>query len=161
MPFGSEELGLLGSQYYVESLTDNELENTKVMLNFDALGSGSGPSVFGSPELTELVTTVGGQAGAEIAVTRGISGGSSDFASFQNVGVPFLMFYGDDLTRIHSDRDTIEFVQPELLESAVSAAVSSAVVSSPDTEISETITSMVTASGAGKDARAAGSENRG
>ena len=33
------------------------------------------------------------------------------------------MFYGDDLTRIHSDRDTIEFVQPELLELAVSAAV--------------------------------------
>ena len=33
------------------------------------------------------------------------------------------MFYGDDLTRIQSDCDTIEFVQPELLESAVSAAV--------------------------------------
>jgi hypothetical protein len=37
--------------------------------------------------------------------------------------VPFLMFYGDDLIRIHSDRDTIEFVQLELLESAVSATV--------------------------------------
>ena len=33
------------------------------------------------------------------------------------------MFYGDDLTRIHSDRDTIGFVQPDLLESAVAAAV--------------------------------------
>jgi hypothetical protein len=63
------------------------------------------------------------EAGEGVAVTRGISGGTSGFASFQNSGVPFLMFYGDDLTRIHSDRDTIEFVQPELLESAVSAAV--------------------------------------
>ena len=123
VPFGSEELGLLGSQYYVESLIDRDLEKIKVMLNFDALGSGSGTSVFGSSELTDLIKATQSEAGEKIAVTRGISGGTSDFASFQNSGVPFLMFYGDDLTRIHSDRDTIEFVQPELLESAVSAAV--------------------------------------
>ena len=123
VPFGSEELGLLGSQYYVESLTDKERGKIKAMLNFDALGTGSGASVFGSSDLTELIKATEGEAGAKIAVTRGIRGGTSDFASFQNSGVPFLMFYGDDLTRIHSDRDAIEFVQPELLESAVVAAV--------------------------------------
>ena len=55
------------------------------------------------------------ETGEEVAVTRGISGGTRDFASFQNSGLPFLILYGDDLTRIHSDRDTIESVQPELL----------------------------------------------
>ena len=57
------------------------------------------------------------EIGEEVAVTRGISGGTSDFASFQNSSPPFLMFYCDDLTRIHSDCETIKFVQPELLES--------------------------------------------
>ena len=52
VPFGSEELGLLGSQYYVGALTDKERGNIKAMLNFDALGSGSGTRVFGSNELT-------------------------------------------------------------------------------------------------------------
>ena len=93
------------------------------MLNFDALGRGSGSSVFCSSELTDLIKATQSEAGEAVAVTRGISGGTSDFTSFQNAGMPFLMFYGDDLTRIHSDRDTIEFVQPELLELAVSAAV--------------------------------------
>jgi len=104
-------------------LLNRDLEKIKVKLNFDALGSGSGSSVFGSSELTVLFKTTQSEAGEEVAVTRGISGGTSDFTSLQNAGVPFLMFYGDDLTRIHSDRDTIEFVQPELLELAVSAAV--------------------------------------
>ena len=86
-----------------------------MILNFDALGSGSGSSVFGISELTDLIKATQSETGEEVAVTRGISGGTSDFASFQNSGVLFLVLYGDDLTRIHSDRDTIESVQPELL----------------------------------------------
>jgi hypothetical protein len=111
-------------------LLNRDLEKIKVKLNFDALGSGSGSSIFGSSELTVLFKTTQSEAGEEVAVTRGISGGTSDFASFQNSGVPFLMFYGDDLTRIHLDRYTIEFVQPELLESAMAAAV--ALLQSPE-----------------------------
>ena len=99
----------------MQSLTDRELEKVKVMLNFDALGSGQGSSVFGSSELTDLIKATQSETGEEVAVNRGISGATSDFASFQNSGLPFLILYGDDLTRIHSDRDTIEFVRLELL----------------------------------------------
>ena len=45
VPFGSEELGPRGSQYYVHSLTDRNLEKIEVMLKFEALGSGSGSRV--------------------------------------------------------------------------------------------------------------------
>ena len=99
----------------MQSLTDRELEKVKMMLNFDALGSGSGSSVFGTSELTDLIEATQSETGEEVAVNRGISGATRDFASFQNSGLPFLILYGDDLTRIHSDRDTIESVQPELL----------------------------------------------
>ncbi len=123
VPFGSEELGLKGSKFYVASLSEEELENTKAMLNFDALGSGSGVSVFGDRDLVDLVTAVGSETGVEITDTRGLSGKSIDFASFQKENIPYLMFYGDNLSRIHSEADTIEFVVPELLGgAAVSAA---------------------------------------
>lgn len=115
VPFGSEELGLLGSQHYVQSLSDDELDQIKVMLNLDAVGSGTGVSVFGAGDFTGLASEIGSGIGVDVAVTRGISGGSSDFASFQAAGVPFLMLYGDDFSRIHSDLDTLEFVRPELL----------------------------------------------
>lgn len=120
--FGSEELGLLGSQFYVQSLNEEELRRTKAMLNFDAVGTGAGVSVFGNGEITELASAVGREIGVDIAVTRGISGGSSDHASFQAAGVPFLMFFGDDFSRIHSELDTLEFVQPELLNGVTAVA---------------------------------------
>ena len=119
--FGSEELGLFGSRLYVESLSEEDLDNTRVMLNFDALGSGD-LSVFGNRDFTGLASELGRELGVDIAVTRGISGGSSDFASFQAARVPFMMFYADDFSRIHTDSDTIEFVQPEILAGATAIA---------------------------------------
>ena len=122
VPFGSEELGLLGSRFYVESLSENELENTKAMLNFDALGTGSGVSVFGDGDITALVSDIGDQVNVDVAVTLGLRGGSSDLASFWEAGVPYLMFFGDDVSRIHTERDTLEFVQAEMLGGAVAVA---------------------------------------
>ena len=120
--FGSEELGLLGSQFYVQSLSEAELDKIKVMMNFDALGSGTGVSVFGNRDFAGLASESGDDTGVDVAVTRGITGGSSDFASFQAAGVPFLMFYGDDFSRVHSELDTIEFIQPELLDGVIATA---------------------------------------
>ena len=130
VPFGSEELGLLGSRFYVESLSENELENTKAMLNFDALGTGSGVSVFGDGDITALVSDIGDQVNVDVAVTLGLRGGSSDFANFREAGVPYLMFFGDDVSRIHTERDTLEFVQAEMLGGA--AAVAAALLQSQE-----------------------------
>jgi len=130
VPFGSEELGLLGSRFYVESLSENELENTKAMLNFDALGTGSGVSVFGDGDITALVSDIGDQVNVDVAVTLGLKGGSSDFASFWEAGVPYMMFFGDDVSRIHTERDTLEFVQAEMLGGA--AAVAAALLQSQE-----------------------------
>ena len=130
VPFGAEELGLLGSRHYVDSLTEVESDQTKVMLNFDAVGTGSGVSVFGSPQLVELASSTAEKNGLDITVTRGQSGGSSDYANFQRVEIPFLMFFGDDQSRIHSKLDTIEFVSSEMLGGAVETSV--ALLQSPE-----------------------------
>ena len=93
VPFGSGELGLHGSRFYVQSLSGEELGNTKAMLNFDVLGSGTGVSVFGDENLTELASTAGAEASVDVASTQGVSGGTSDFANFRDAGLPFMMFF--------------------------------------------------------------------
>ena len=44
--------------------------------------------------------------------------------------MPYLMFFGDDVSRIHTERDTLEFVQPEMLGGA--AAVAAAMLRSKE-----------------------------
>ena len=63
-------------------------------------------------------------------VTPGLRRGSSDFGSFRETGVPYLMFFGDDVSRIHTERDTLEFVQAEMLGGA--AAVAAALLQSQE-----------------------------
>ena len=130
VPFGSEELGLLGSRFYVQELSSAELENTKLMLNFDALGTGSGVAIFGDGVFTDLINEKGSEVGVDVRVSRGMRGGTSDFAVFREAGVLFVMFFGDDASRIHTELDTVEFVQPEMLGGAAAAAA--ALLQSPE-----------------------------
>ena len=125
VPFGSEELGLLGSRHYLEVLSEEELKNTRAMLNLDVVGAGAGLNVFGESELTALAAKSGDETGVELAITRGLSEGSSDYASFQAAGVPTLMFSSGDFSRIHTEQDTIGHLRPELLNgvTAVVAAL--------------------------------------
>ena len=112
--FGSEELGLRGSQFYVNSLTDEEQGQIIAMLNFDALGSGNKLGTLGNRELTDMVVQHGRERGIDVEVSPGITGGSSDHASFANAGVPVVMFFSDDSSRLHTPEDTLEFINPKL-----------------------------------------------
>lgn len=38
--FGAEELGLIGSYYFVENMTEEQIENTLAMINFDSIANG-------------------------------------------------------------------------------------------------------------------------
>ena len=60
--------------------------------------------------------------GAEVGVGVAMNGGTSDFAIFRDAGVPFMMFFGSDTSRIHTERDLLEFVQPEMLGGAAATA---------------------------------------
>ena len=122
VPFGSEELGLLGSRFYVQELSSAGLEYTKLMLNFDALSPGSGVAIFGDGVFTDLINEKGSEVGVDFRVSRGMRGGTSDFAVFRESGVPFVMFFGGDASRIHTELDTVEFFQPEKLGGDATAA---------------------------------------
>ena len=116
--FGSEELGLFGSRSYVASLTDAEREAIVAMLNFDVPGSGKAVELEGSLDLIRQVLGYGRENGIEVKVGRPLEGASSDHATFIEAGIPAVMFLADDLSRLHTPEDRIEFVRPELMGNA-------------------------------------------
>ena len=118
--FGAEELGLYGSRHFVDSLSMEERDSIVAMLNFDVVGTGEVAEVIGDDGLVEAAIAHG--AAIDIEVRRGVplEGASSDHTSFRVVGIPAAFFLADDLQRINSPDDTIEFVRPELLGVAAS-----------------------------------------
>ncbi|MET0496228.1 MAG: M28 family metallopeptidase [Actinoplanes sp.] len=98
--WGAEEAGLLGSEHYVENLSDAALGKIFANLNFDMLGSpnyvrfvydgdgsatgASGPP--GSAEIEGLFTTY--FAGQNLATTPTAFDGRSDYGPFIAVGIP-------------------------------------------------------------------------
>ena len=118
--FGSEEIGLIGSGHYVGELSDAEIEDIILMLNFDVPGSGRAIVLEGSAGLGR--EALGVAEGLGIRIRSGSvlpPGAMSDHTPFDMAGVPALFVAADDLSRINSPADTIEYVNPGLLGQAV------------------------------------------
>ena len=122
--FGSEELGLLGSRHYVESLSPEQQGRVIAMLNFDALGNGSRLGVVGDDVLTQPVMEDSLAMGIELRVRQGRGRGGSDHASFAAVGIPNIFFSSNDFSRLHTPEDTLESINPQLLGDTVRLALS-------------------------------------
>ena len=116
--FGAEELGLHGSNYYVGRLSDEEVDSTVAMLNFDALGSGPRTATLGTLSLQRKVESYAEERGIDINIGYTMDWGSSDHAPFHDVGIDHIFFLGEDFSRIHTPDDKLEFVKTELLGSA-------------------------------------------
>ncbi|WP_116041205.1 M28 family metallopeptidase [Amycolatopsis palatopharyngis] len=92
--WGAEELGLVGSTHYVDSLSFTERSRLDAYLNFDMIGSPN-PGYFvysssgqpsGSQELEDLLK--GGFAARNVPTEPISIGGRSDHAAFARAGVP-------------------------------------------------------------------------
>ena len=107
------------------------MQRTKAMLNFDAVGTGLTLGILGNQEYFDLALECAETVGVELEVSQRIRGGSSDHASFADVGVWVLMFFSSDFSRIHTAADnTLEFIEPELLGGVV--IVAEAFLQSPE-----------------------------
>ena len=117
--FGSEEVGLLGSQHYVANMSDEEVGDTVTVLNFDALGSGSTLQASGDPDLVAAATESGKGFGLDLGrfseEAWASLGGASDHGPFRLVGIPVFFLISDDLSRINSPADELLHVNPHLL----------------------------------------------
>ena len=109
--FGAEELGLHGSQHYVDQLSDEEIDSTVAMLNFDALGSGPQTATLGTPKLLKMVDEYADEQGIDTKMVFTFDWGSSDHAAFHDAGIDHIFFLGEDFSRIHTPDDKLEFVE--------------------------------------------------
>ncbi|MDE2779706.1 MAG: M20/M25/M40 family metallo-hydrolase [Chloroflexota bacterium] len=113
--FGSEETGLHGSEYYVESLPASDLDDIYLMINLDSVGSGAYLRVSGDRWAASHVLETGQREDLSIAGRTGSARGSSDHLPFREAWVPIIYFQADDLQRINSPQDTMEHINPQLL----------------------------------------------
>ena len=112
--FGAEEMGLIGSERFVENMSRQEIDSTIAMLNFDALGSGSTLHAIGDYDLASRAKETGREMGAPITM-RGGGRASSDHAPFEEVGIRTLFISSSDISLINSPEDTIEYINPDLI----------------------------------------------
>ena len=100
--WGAEELGLLGAEHYVASLTEAELANIALYLNFDMIASpnfvrfvydgddsdleGAGPGPDGSAQIEDVFTGFFNAMGLPSEGTD--FSGRSDYGPFIAVGIP-------------------------------------------------------------------------
>jgi Zn-dependent M28 family amino/carboxypeptidase len=100
--WGAEEFGLLGSEFYVDTLPDEELDKIALYLNFDMVGSpnyffgiydgddsdgvGAGPGPEGSAQIEKTFETYYDMVGEPYQGTD--FSGRSDYGPFIAVGIP-------------------------------------------------------------------------
>ena len=124
--FGAEEIGLVGSRYYVDSLSMQERERIVSMLNFDMVGVGEQPMVGGTDDLVQLAQEIAGEQGVQVGELGSDLDGRSDHAPFLEAGVPTLFFHRLDDPRYHTAGDRSEYVEAEGIDVAGRLALAAA-----------------------------------
>jgi len=116
--FGAEEIGLLGSGHYADSLTDLQRLTTRAMLNFDMLAVGNELPIGGSRSITEIIGDAAEALGIDVLVSSLPAGLGSDHASFDAVGIPVAIINCFCDANYHTAQDVPAFVKPERLKEA-------------------------------------------
>lgn len=117
--YGSEEVGLLGSQAYLKAHAD-ELSSHLMMINVDLAGSVLGKEVAlvtAEQSLVDYIDYTAKMKGYPLQVVQEI--GSSDSTAFADAGIPSIIFarYAPNGGAfIHNRNDVIDFLSAEALE---------------------------------------------
>ena len=123
--FAAEEMGLLGSQYFVDHLPE-PVKKIHFMFNMDMVGSGDSAFILrlkNYPEVEEIINQSREclQSKCPIKgnkVTRPGRAGS-DHAPFVAAGIPAMAVFasGGMHHGYHTDKDTVEWLTPKIMES--------------------------------------------
>ncbi len=113
--FSGEEVGLLGSRYYVEH-PPFPLSTTKAMLNLDMVGRlrDNRLTVFGArsaQELSRIINDAARRTGLDIIESDAI--GRSDHMSFYNKKIPSVHFFTGSHPDYHRPSDTSDKVNTD------------------------------------------------
>lgn len=110
--FSGEEMGLLGSRYYVEAKRDN-LDQVLAMINLDMIGrlTDGNLTLFGTGTSNVWEHLLDQVSGDSLTVSRVETGsGSSDHASFYDAGVPVLHYFTGSHSEYHTPADIPDLI---------------------------------------------------
>ncbi len=117
--FDAEELGLLGSKYYVADPPVMPIKKTMAMINMDMISrNGDRDMKIGKKEefagLNDLVHGVAAHFNIKLDPTDMQQYmNRSDQAAFIDAGVPAVFLYGGDHPEYHTERDDVELISPK------------------------------------------------
>jgi len=118
--FGAEELGLFGSDYYVQHLGPDSIIG---MVNLDMEGVGTRLEVAnyrGSDTLVRTAARIAAGLGIKVSETHQ---DGSDHQNFEKIGVPVVFLYRPDDPYYDTPSDTVDRVDPALLETSARLAL--------------------------------------
>ncbi len=121
--FDAEEIGLIGSGYYVSELGAEQRESLYAMINLDMLSVGDQLQFAGSEELVAEALRLSEQNGWSARTLEGALRGTSDHANFLAIGVLSVFIYRSNDPRYHSPLDLVEYVPAENLQAAGTLAL--------------------------------------
>ena len=102
--FGAEEMGLRGSRYYVEQMSDEEIANAVTMIDLDSVGAGDFFYVYAGLDdnpgwARDLALKIGQNLGHDLRTSPqseyfewGTTGDWSDHVPFRLLGIPIAYF---------------------------------------------------------------------
>ncbi|MCC7366969.1 MAG: M20/M25/M40 family metallo-hydrolase [Chloroflexi bacterium] len=114
--FDAEEIGLVGSNYYVSQLSEAERRSVVGMINLDMVGVGTESRVGGSDGMVRLARAAATAVGLPVGEMG--EAGASDHASFIRAGMPALFIYRSNDPNYHSPNDRAEYIDPANLQIA-------------------------------------------
>jgi aminopeptidase YwaD len=117
--FGAEEIGLVGSRFYVQNRTGTIVG----MVNMDMVGRGPmqvGNS-GGDTSILDLAERVAGRLDIRVSTFR-LREAASDHSSFEQAGIPAVFIHTGDDEAIHTPADVLARVNPQLVAQAATLA---------------------------------------
>jgi hypothetical protein len=102
--FGAEEMGLRGSRYYAEQMSEEEIASTVTMVNLDSVGVGDFFYVYAGLDdnpgwARDLALNIGQRIGYDLRTSPqseyfdwGTTGDWSDHVPFRHLGIPIAYF---------------------------------------------------------------------
>lgn len=115
LAFSAEEMGLLGSQHFVENPTI-ALDNTLAMINMDMIGRMDENEllIFGTGSADSWNQLIAESNDDSLSITTVPDGtGASDHTSFYNKEIPVLHYFTDTHADYHRPSDDTEYINGE------------------------------------------------
>jgi aminopeptidase YwaD len=114
--FGAEELGLLGSAFFVSQLTEEEREELDAFLNFDVTGTDARPLVAGDAVLLARAGALAERAGLDVEFSSLPYEIPSDHRNFLDEGIAALVLHTPDPDLANTPEDTLANLEPISIE---------------------------------------------